>query len=120
MNCCISQKAFYAQWSRFCSLVECEHPIKFHHAAHFPRSAGLAQAFTERLILCPTAEAAKVCIRKDLPGALSFLLAAQGVQQRLAKGDCQFAQDSPEHQTVFYILAGAVQDYLESLHTQAA
>jgi len=95
-------------------MVECEHPIRLHNAVGLPRSAHLAGAFAERLILCPTTESAQACIRKDLPGALSFLLAAQGVQQRLAKGDCQFARESPEHQTVFYVLAGAVQDYLES------
>ena len=120
MNSSVSQTAFYDQWSRFCCMMECAHPTNFHHATGLPRSAGLAQAFTERLILCPTAESAQACIRKDLPGALSFLLAAQGVQQRLAKGDCHFAQESPEHQTVFYVLAGAVQDYLDSLQTQAA
>ena len=115
-DCQVSSNSFYNQLSNFCKMLEQEHASGLNKADRLPRSGRLAQGFTEKIILCPTAEAARACIRRDLPGALSFLLAAEGVQQRLTKGDCRFATESPEHQTTFYILAGAVQDYLESLH----
>jgi hypothetical protein len=119
MNCQVSSDSFFSQLRDFCNLLEQEHSASLAIADRFPRSGHLAQGFTEKIILCPTAESARACIRRDLPGALSFLLAAEGVQLRLAKGDCRFAKESPEHQTTFYILAGAVQDYLESLHELA-
>jgi hypothetical protein len=112
--------SFYDQLSDFCKMLEAEHSTSLSKTDRLPRSGRLAQAFTERIILCPTAESARACIGRDLPGALSFLLAAEGVQQRLSKGDCHFAPETPEHQTTFYILAGAVQDYLESLHAIGA
>jgi len=113
-------RAFYDQLGQFCSIVQAEHLADLSEATGLPRSARIALAFSERLILCPTPDAARACIRKDLAGALSFLLAAQGVHQRIEKGGCRFTQESPEHQTSFYILAGAVQDYIDSLYEQVA
>jgi hypothetical protein len=113
-------KAFYDQLGLFCRIMQAEHVTGLGEAAHWPRSARIALAFSERLILCPTTDSAQACIRKDLAGALSFLLAAQGVHQRIEKGDCHFAPGAPEHQTIFYILAGAVQDYLDSVYAQVA
>jgi len=115
-NCQVSSNSFFDQLSDFCKMLELEHAPSLSKPDRFPRSGRLAQGFTEKIILCPTNESARACIRRDLPGALSFLLAAEGVQQRLAKGDCHFAAESPEHQTTIYILEGAVQDYLESMH----
>jgi hypothetical protein len=113
-------RAFYNQLGQFCRIVQSEHLADLGEATGLPRSARIALAFSERLILCPTADSARDCIRKDLAGALSFLLAAQGVHQRIEKGGCHFAHESPEHQTIFYILAGAVQDYIDSLYAQVA
>ena len=120
MNNSVSLRAFYNQLGQFCRILQSEHLRALDDATAMPRSARIALAFSERLILCPTADSAKDCIRKDLAGALSFLLAAQGVHQRIEKGDCHFAHESPEHQTIFYILAGAVQDYIDSLYVQVA
>jgi hypothetical protein len=120
MNDSVSLKAFYAQLGQFCRILQSEHLENLGDTTGLPRSAGIALAFSEKLILCPTADSARACIQKDLAGALSFLLAAQGVHQRIEKGDCRFAPESPEHQTTFYILAGAVQDYIDSLYAQVA
>lgn len=120
MNNSDALRAFYDQLGQFCRILQSEHLATLDEATGLPRSARIALAFSERLILCPTTDSARVCIRKDLGGALSFLLAAQGVHQRIEKGDCHFAQGSPQHQTSFYILAGAVQDYIDSLYTQVA
>jgi hypothetical protein len=120
MNDSVSLRSFYDQLGQFCRILQAEHLTDLGNATGLPRSARIALAFSERLILCPTADSAKACIRKDLAGALSFLLAAQGVHQRIEKGDCHFSREAPEHQTIFYILAGAVQDYIDSLYVQLA
>lgn len=120
MNDSVSLKAFYSQLGQFCRILQAEQITDLGEATGLPRSARIALAFSERLILCPTADSARACIRKDLAGAVSFLLAAQGVHQRIERGDCRFAHESPAHQTIFYILAGAVQDYIDSLYAQVA
>ena len=119
MNCQVASDSFYEQFNDFCRMLEQEHSSSLSTSDRLPRSGQLARGFAEKIILCPTAESARTCIRRDLAGALSFLLAAEGVQQRLAKGDCHFANESPDHQTIFYILAGAVHDYLESMRSLA-
>jgi hypothetical protein len=83
-------------------------------------SAGNALSFAESLMLCPTAEAGRGCIRKDLGGALSFLLALEGVNERIQKSCFDFPAEWPEYQTRFYVLCCAVQQYLDSLRAKAA
>ncbi len=78
-------------------------------------SSAAALGFAEDLMLCPTPAAARSCMQKDLPGALSFLFAVQGIQQRIEKGRAALPEQSPEYQTTFFLLACAVQDYLASV-----
>lgn len=66
-------------------------------------------------MLCPTTDAARACIHRDLSGALSFLFAVQGIQQRIERGCAKLPNQTLEFQTTFFLLACAVQDYLASL-----
>jgi hypothetical protein len=113
-------KGFFAQVTEFCQIVQEEFLARFDTLPELPVSAGAAMAFTETLILCPTAEAARLCVRKDLIGAVSFVFVLQGLQQRIERGGAPFPSDPPEHQTRFYLLACMAQEYLDSLRAQAA
>jgi len=99
-------------------MVHEEFISRFHEFTSVPFSADAASAFVERLILCPTQEAARACVRKDLVGALSFVLALQGIQQRLEKNAFDLPAQMPKFHTRFYLIASAVQDYLDSLRVQ--
>ena len=112
-------QVLYAQVSGFCRMAEAE-VLGDWHDLLTPPSANLALAFAEKLILCPTVEAAQSCIRRDPTGAVSFLLALEGVNRRIKKGTFDLAAQSPEHQTPFYLLACAVQEYIDSLHAEPA
>jgi hypothetical protein len=112
-------QGLFAQVTGFCQMAEAE-VLGDWHDLITPPSADLALGFAEKLILCPTTEAARSCIRRDSTGAVSFLLALEGVNRRIKKGGFQLATESPEHQTPFYLLACAVQEYIDSLHAEPA
>src|SRR5258707_496425 len=66
--------AFCLQVNEFCLLFQRE----ILRQPDFPlsgASAERAQLFAQTLILCPTPEAARTSIRRDLTGARSFLIA---------------------------------------------
>jgi len=114
MEYLIALNEFCLQLNEFCLLFQRE----ILRQADLPlssASAELAHRFAETLILCPTAEAARVSIRRDLAGARSFLLAAEGVLRRIRTEIFQFARECPPYQTKFYLLACAV---VEMLNTQ--
>ena len=105
--------AFCVQLSEFCVLFQRE------MLANGPALAGKASiasalSFSEKLILCPTAEAAQICIRRDLAGARSFLIAAEGVLKRIRRQRFEFARECPRCQTRFYLLSVAVEEFLNT------
>jgi hypothetical protein len=103
------------QVTRFCPLVRQELLERWDQVDQFPVCAHSALLFAETLMLCPTLDAARVCIRRDLCGALSFLFAVQGIQQRIERGSAELPVQAMEYATTFFLLACAVQDYLGSL-----
>jgi hypothetical protein len=107
---------FFAQLEDFCRLVQEEFLSRFNELTSIPASAADAFSFTETLMLCPTEDAVRACIRKELTAALSFVLAIQGMQRKIQAGSFKLPAESPEHQTRFYLLAAAVRDYLEAWH----
>ena len=109
---------FFGQLEEFCQMVQEEFLARFNEIATIPTSAADALAFTETLMLCPTKESARGCIRRELTASLSFVLAIQGMQRKLQSGEFQLPNESPEFQTHFYLLASAVREYLEAWHTQ--
>jgi hypothetical protein len=111
---------FYSQVVEFCQLLQEELMLNLEDLTQVATSAPRALGFAECLILCPTAEAGRGCIRNDLGGALSFLLALEGVNTRIHKSGFDFPSEWPEHQTRFYVLCCSVQQYLDSLHAKAA
>lgn len=115
-----STNEFCAQVMRFCGIVREELTGRWDELDDLPIAFASALAFAETLILCPTAESGRICIQKDIPGALSFLFAVQGIQQRIERGRAELPEKGPEHQTPFFLLAAAVQDYLSSVATPAA
>jgi hypothetical protein len=113
-------KMFFEQIAEFCQMAQEAFMAKFDTMAEVPISGSAALAFADRLLLCPTADAARLCIRKDLIGALSFVMAVQGVQHRIQQNGNWPIFDAPDYQTRFYLLACAVRDYMYSLQAQAA
>jgi hypothetical protein len=111
----VTANEFCMQVTRFCPLVRQELLDRWEHVDQFPVCANSALVFAETLMLCPTIEAARACIRRDLSGALSFLFAVQGIQQRIERGSAKLPNQSVEFQTTFFLLACAVQDYIASL-----
>jgi hypothetical protein len=111
---------FFGQLEEFCRLVQQEFLARFNEVTEIPASSAKALGFAESLMLCPTQEAARVCIRRELPAALSFVLAIQAMQRRLQLGQFKLPSEAPEYQTHFYLLACTVQDYLESLQLEPA
>jgi hypothetical protein len=114
-----SLRDFYTQLSHFDPMLR-EELSKNLDDSPIPASANIALSFAEKLMLCPTAEAATTCVQQDVAGAVSFVLAMQGLLQRIEKRRFQFATQSPKYQTPFYLLASAVQEYLDSLQTLSA
>ena len=110
-----SLRDFYTQLNHFDPMLREDLAEDLDDLAPIPASADLALSFAEKLMLCPTPEAARTCIRRDMAGAVSFVLAMHGVLQRIEKRTFQLATQSPEHQTPFYVLASTVQEYLDSL-----
>jgi hypothetical protein len=115
-----AHEMFFTQLEEFCRLVQEEFLARFNEVSAIPTSAADALAFTETLMLCPTEDAVRVCIRRELTASLSFVLAIQGMQRKLRTGKFHLPDKTPEFQTRFYLLASAVRDYLESWHSQPA
>ena len=112
-----SLRDFYTQLSHFDPMLR-EELSKNLDDSPITASANIALCFAEKLMLCPTAEAATTCVRQDVAGAVSFVLAMQGLLQRIEKRTFQLATQSPKHQTPFYLLASAVQEYLDCLQAR--
>ena len=96
-------------------MVQEEFLDRFSEIKEIPTSSARAMAFTEILMLCPTHEAAGICIRRELCAALSFVIAIQAMQNSIQTGKLSLPAESPDYQTPFYLLASAVRDYLETL-----
>src|SRR5215472_5450872 len=107
--------AFYNQVHDFCQMMQEEVARQWDAMPGKEVSASTALAFSEKFLLCPTTESARSCIQQDFPGALSFVLALEGVNQRLQKGSLQLSTEWPKYQTRFYILSCTVREYIDSL-----
>ena len=107
--------AFYNQVHDFCQMMQEEVARQWDAMPGREVSASTALAFSEKFLLCPTTESARSCIQHDFPGALSFVLALEGVNQRLQKGALQLSAEWPQYQTRFYILSCTVREYIDSL-----
>jgi hypothetical protein len=115
-----ADEMFFTQLEEFCRLVQEEFLARFNEISEIKTSAASALAFTESLMLCPTQEAARICIRRELTAALSFVMVIQGMQRKLQSGHFGLPSEAPEYQTQFFLLACTVREYLESLHVQMA
>ena len=111
---------FFTQLEEFCRMVQQEFLARFDEISAISTSTAPALAFTETLMLCPTQEAARLWISRELPAALSFVLAVQGMQRQLRQGTLKLPAEAPQYQTRFYLLATTVREHLESLHAQPA
>jgi len=115
-----ADEMFFAQIEDFCRLVQQEFVARFNEVADISNSTNRALAFTESLMLCPTTEAAQVCIRREFSDSLSFVLAIHGMQRQLQLGTFKLPTDAPKYQTRFYLLALMVREYLGCHHAQPA
>ena len=104
--------ALCRQLNEFCLLFQKE-ILRTPGRAISAASPELARAFSESLILCPTIAAAETCIRRDLAGARSFLVVADGLLRHLRRRRFQFAKECPPYQTRYYLLACAVEEFSE-------
>lgn len=111
---------FFDQIEEFCRLVQQEFVARFNEIADISNSSNRASAFAESLMLCPTIEAAQVCIRREFSDSLSFVLAIHGMQRQLQLGTLKLPTDAPKFQTRFYLLAQTVREYLACFHAQPA
>ena len=114
------EEMFFNQLEDFCRLVQQEFLARFNEVKEIPNATSTALAFAETLILCPTQESTQACIRRELEGALSFVLAIQNLQRQLQSHSCSLPSEVPEYQTCYYLLASTVQEYLEKLREQPA
>ena len=117
MEYLVALNAFCLQLNEFCLLFQREILRQPEHPLH-GASAESARRFAERLILCPTTEAAQTSIRRDLAGARSFLMASEGVLRRIRTEIFQFAREWPPHQTKFYLLACGVEEILSGKYQE--
>lgn len=101
-------------------MVQQEFLTRFSEVSEIPGSNARALSFAETLMLCPTREAAQIWIRRELPCALSFVLAIQGMQRQLQIGALKLPSEAPRYHTKFYLLAVTVREYLESLLLETA
>ena len=108
---------FCIQLNEFCLIFQ-EQILLLEKAPGSPPSTELALGFSESLILCPTVDAVRVCIRRDLSGARSFLIAADATLRRIRAGRFQLGIDNPQHQTKFYLVACAISDFLRTRRQQ--
>jgi len=113
-----SVNTFCVQLNEFCLMFQGE-ILRLQTIPASGPNANLAVGFSESLILCPTAEAARNCIRRDLAGARSFLVAADGVLRRLRTQRFEFPMDQPKHQTKFYLLSSGIDEFLQTCRQKA-
>lgn len=106
-----SLNRFCMQLNEFCLMFQ-EEILQLTSASRHAPDPALALAFAETLILCPTAEAARTCIRRDVVGARSFLVASDAVLKRIRSQQFEFKFEEPQYQTKFYLLACAIDEYL--------
>jgi len=106
---------FYSQVRDFCELLLTEMTSQMSCVPEPRASAETAMAFSEKFLLCPTIEAARDCILKDLPGALNFAMALDATNRRVHTGRLALPTDSPGSQTRFFVLCSMVQEHLRSL-----
>lgn len=104
---------FFGQLEEFCRMVQQEFVARFDEVTEIPATPEHALAFNETLMLCPTQEAAQACVHRELPAALSFVIAVQNMQRQLQQGQFTLPSETPAYQTRFYMLAASMQDYLE-------
>jgi len=101
------------QLNEFCLMFQ-EEILQMVSAPSRPPIKALAVTFSETLMLCPTSEAARACIRRDVAGARSFLVVADAVLKRIRSQRFQFTINEPQHQTKFYLLSCAIEEYLRT------
>jgi hypothetical protein len=111
---------FLSQLEEFCRLVQQEFLARFDEVKEISNSTATALSFAETLILCPTPESVQASIRRELPAALSFVLAIQNLQRQLQAQTFSLPSEVPEYQTCYYLLASTVQEFLESVRQQPA
>lgn len=112
-----SLNKFCLQLNEFCLLFQDE-ILRLERTPGSSPSVDLALVFMEALILCPTVDAVRVCIRRDLAGARSFLVAADAVLRRIRLQRFQFSVEEPQFQTRFYLLGCAIQEFLRTRQKQ--
>jgi len=110
---------FFGQLEEFCRLVQQEFLARFNEVKEVSNSTSKALSFAETLILCPTQEATRESIRRELEQALSFVLAIQALQRHLQASEFALPSEAPEYQTCYYLLASTLQEYLERMRPQA-
>jgi hypothetical protein len=108
--------AFYNQVHEFCGMMHQELARRWQQLPEPSSSIETALAFTEKFLLCPTAESARACIARDFSGALSFASAVDEVNRSLERGEFELPPEYPRFQTCFYVLSCAVQEHLRALH----
>ena len=101
-------------------MMQDEVAVRWETMPETPTSARTALAFSEKVLLCPTTESARACIQQDFEGALSFVVAMQGVSERIEQGAFRLPTEWPQYQTRFYVLGCTVQDYIDSLRQETA
>jgi hypothetical protein len=106
---------FYRQVREFCLLMQEALDRRARRLPEGETEPSAALAFTEKLLVCPTLEAARGCIDKDFSGALGFAQAVSAVLQQMQNGRVRPPAISPSQQTQFYVLSCAVHDYFRAL-----
>jgi len=104
---------FLSQLEQFCRLVQREFTARFDDVKEISNSTRTALSFAETLMLCPTEQAVRASIKRELPAALSFVLAIQNLQRQLQAQTYSLPAELPEYQTCYYLLASTVQEFLE-------
>jgi len=82
-------------------------------------SPKLAEIFGEQLILCPSSEAVQKCMRKELEGARSLLMAADKVQKLTDTGPGPL-ENKLKGNTPFFLLAYVVLAELKNVESQTS
>jgi len=118
MTCPTSLNRFCIQLNEFCLMFQ-EEILRVQITPGKTPSAEVALGFAESLILCPTAEAARACIGRDLAGARSLLAAADAVLRWVRSERFDIAPEEPQYQTKFYLLACVIQDFLRTCRERA-
>src|SRR5258707_6431218 len=89
-----SLRDFYSQLSHFDPMLR-EELSKDLDDSPIPASASIAQNFAEKLMLCPTAEAATTCVRQDVAGARRFVFGNYGLLPKMVERNIYIADPFP-------------------------